>query len=37
MSEKNRVKVKTTGVNQDEEQVITGSAIVSPPKAFKAK
>jgi len=35
ISEKNRVRLKTTCVNQDGVMVLTGEGIVSPPKAPK--
>jgi 3-hydroxybutyryl-CoA dehydratase len=35
MSEKNRVRFKTTCVNQEGIQVLTGEALVSPPKPRK--
>jgi 3-hydroxybutyryl-CoA dehydratase len=35
MGEKNRVRLKTTCVNQDGTLVLDGEAIVSPPKAGK--
>lgn len=36
ISEKNRVRLKTTCTNQDGVVVITGEGLVSPPKAPKA-
>lgn len=37
MVEKNRVKVRTTCVNQHGTQVLAGEAVVSPPKPLKEK
>ncbi|MBI4961708.1 MAG: MaoC family dehydratase [Desulfomonile tiedjei] len=36
ISEKNRVRLKTTCVNQEGTQVLDGEALVSPPKPSKA-
>jgi 3-hydroxybutyryl-CoA dehydratase len=37
MTDKNRIKLRTTCVNQDGKQVMDGEAILSPPKPPKTK
>lgn len=35
IAEKNRVRLKTTCVNQEDTQVLDGEAVISPPKPLK--